>query len=376
MASDIRHPHIEEFDSFMRYVEQAFGHSKGFFERVYPRLYRPTEEAMSWAYVISDENGDIVSHVGLYPIESVVAGVHVSIGGIGAVSTAPRARGKGYMTELLTHVIEEMRRIGYPVSWLGGDRQRYNTFGWEMASPVYDLSFTDRSLAWHDVAPTDIVEVYPEEALPTIRRFMSVPACHAARPQLEYDVQRQDLRFFISEDGYAILDGQSRNQIRIAELVSASGDEKGWIRALLNWNFGQRATWTLSMWDQERLERLMPYASHWGGGHSDMYRVNDLTALLNQAQGFLTERAVAVRDFSVAIGVKEHDRTTVTTLSVADGEIEIQADRHADDYVEMDVVEATRLFLGGPPIADQARLPASLLALLPVPVYVFPLDHV
>jgi predicted N-acetyltransferase YhbS len=375
MTPEIRHVRVEEFEPFMRYVERAFGHSKAFFQRAYPHIYQPTEEALEWAYVI-EENGEIVSHVGLYPIEAVTAGVRTSVGGIGAVSTAPKARGKGYMTQLLSHIIGEMRRIGYPVSWLGGDRQRYNTFGWETTSPVYDLHFSRRSLDWHDIAPAEIEEVLPDEAVPTVQRFLERPACHTLRPDLARQIHRMDSRFFIGDDGYAILQGQGRDQIQITELVSASGDESGWIRALLNWNFGDRATWRLSMWDRERLARLMPYAAAWMGGYPYMYRVNDLTELLQLAKDALTDRALALRNFALALGVREADRTTVTTLTVEDGEIGIRAGNHAKEYVELDVVDATRLVLGGPPSTASLDLPPDLLALLPVPCFVLPFDHV
>jgi predicted N-acetyltransferase YhbS len=366
---------VNEFDAFMRYVERAFGHSKAFFQRAYPHMYQPTEESMSWAYVI-EEDGEIVSHVGLYPIETVTAGVQLSIGGIGAVSTAPKARGKGYMTKLLTHIVDEMRRIGYPVSWLGGDRQRYNTFGWEMASPVYDLSFSQRSLDWLGVEPAEVEEVLPGEALPTIERFQAEPACHAIRPHLDQQIQKMDLRFWVAEDGYAILEGQARQHLRILELVSTSSNEIGMIRAILDWNFGQDIRWALSTWDRERIGRLMTYAGYWHGGNSDMYRINDLAVLLSSAADYLTAKAAAVRDVAVAIGIKERDRTTVTTLVVKDGEVTVKPGNHAETYVELTTVEAARLFLGGPPIAGEERVPPELLALLPVPVYVLPLDHV
>ena len=81
MIYELRTLHLDEFDTFMRYMERAFGHSKEFFLRRYPHISRPTEETCSWTYVIL-ENGEIVSHVGLYPIETVVAGIPLNIGGL------------------------------------------------------------------------------------------------------------------------------------------------------------------------------------------------------------------------------------------------------------------------------------------------------
>jgi len=375
MGFEIRNLRVEDFEPFMRYVERAFGHSKGFFQRVFPQCYQPTPEACSWAYIV-EENGKIVSHVGVYPIEIVTAGVALRVGGIGAVSTAPEARGKGYMTQLLYHAIDEMRRIGYPISWLGGDRQRYGTFGWEHASPKYRLEISRRALEWAKVAPVPLVEVYPAEAEATVRKFQSLPACHPIRPHLAQQLQRVDLRFWIAEDGYAIVEGQERDTVALAELVSASGNEAGMIRTILECTFGDRLWWELSCWDEERIARLMPVVSYWTAGHSAQYRINDLTELLLAARPHLAGRASALRDFAVAVGIREHDRTQVTTISVERGDVSIEAGSHAATYVELSPVTAARLFLGGPAIPERAQLPGGLPALLPVPAYVAPMEHV
>jgi len=375
MGVNLRHVRIDEFDEFMRLIERAFGHSRMFFQRVYPHLYRPTEEALSWAYVI-EEDGQLVSHVGLYPIEAVTAGVHLNVGGIGAVSTAPQARGKGYMSRLLFHIVDEMRRLGYAASWLGGDRQRYNTFGWELASPIYELTFSRRSFGWHEVEPVEIDEVLPDEAMATIRKLSTLPACHTIRPHLEHQIHKMGVRIWIAEDGYAILEERTYRELSVLELVSASGNEAGMLRSIMDWCFAERINWPLSIWDRERVGRLMPYSAYWRGGCSGMYRVNDLAALLVSSRPVLESRAAALCNFAVALGVREHDRTTVTTVTVEDGEVGVEAGRHTSRYVELPITEATRFVFGGPPVTSDAHLPEGLQALFPIPCYVLPFDHV
>ncbi len=375
MAPEIRTLRVEEFDAFMRYVECAFGHSKGFFARDYPQCYQPTEEACSWAYIIK-EGDEIVSHVGVYPLDTMTAGVRMQMGGLGAVSTAPKARGKGYMSHLLRHVVNEMRRIGYPVSWLSGDRQRYGEVGYEVTGPTYTLVFSNRSLKWHKVQPVDMVEVYPEEALATIEKFSGLPACYSNRHHLDLHLQKNDSRFFISGDGYAILRGQERHQLNIQELVSVSGNEVGWIRALLDWNFGDRAHWEFSKWDEERLARMMPYAGYWEAGSSGMYRINDLAQTLAASQDYLQQRAAGVNDFDITVAMVEHDRTTAVRMTLKDGVFSSEAADPAGADVTLSAMEAARLFLGGPAIPNQAALPVALKLMLPIPVYVLPYDHV
>ncbi len=375
MTTKIRTIRVEEFEDFMRYVERAFGHSVDFFRRFGPHIYKPTPEVCSWGYVV-EEDGKIVSHVGVYPIEVVTAGVPLMLGGIGGVSTAVEARGKGYMTQLLYYAIDEMRARGYPASWLGGDRQRYNTFGWETTMMADRLQFSRRSLGWSNVVSTPIEEVLPWKATEQIARWMTVPACHARRPDLETLLHRVDLRVWLAEDGYAIAFGQERDHVNLIELVSTSGNEAGLIRAIIEWNHGDRATWELSPWDEERVARVMPYVGFRTTGYNGLYRINDLTAVLQAAIPSLARRAAGLRDFEVTLGIREHDRTQATTITVRDGAVQIVAGRHAEYYVELGTVVATRLIFGGPAIPEASQLPPGLLALLPVPVYVPLLDHV
>jgi predicted N-acetyltransferase YhbS len=375
MTTKIRTVRAEEFEDFMRYVERAFGHSVDFFRRFGPHIYKPTPEVCAWGYVV-EENGKIVSHVGVYPLEVVTTGVPLKLGGIGAVSTAVEARGKGYMTQLLYHAIEEMRAQSYPASWLGGDRQRYNTFGWETAMLAHKLQFSRRSLDWRHIAPTPIEEVLPWEATEQIARWMTVPACHARRPDLETQLHRAELRVWLAEDGYAIAFGQERDHVDLIELVSTSGNEAGLIRAIIEWNHGDRATWQVSPWDEERIARVMPYVGFRTAGYAGLYRINDLTAVLQAAIPALERRAAGLRDFAVAIGIREHDRTQATTITVRNGLVQIEAGRQAEHYVELEPVVAARLVFGGPAIPEAPHLPPGLLALLPVPIYVPPLDHV
>ena len=306
----------------------------------------------------------------------VTAGVSMTLGGIGAVSTAVEARGKGYMTKLLYHAIDEMRAKGYPASWLGGDRQRYNTFGWETATRALRLRFSRRSLDWYGVSPVSIVEVLPEEAIDQIAQWMPSQTCYANRPRLEALMRKVNMRVWLAEDGYAIAYGQDRDHVQLAELVSTSGNEAGLLRAIIEWNHGNNITWELSSWDEERLARVAPYVQYGNTGYSGLYRINDLAAVLKAALPALEHRAAALRDFAVALGIREHDRTQVTTITVEDGSVTIAPGRGTETYVELTPVTAVRLVFGGLPIPEVSKLPEGLLALLPVPVYVPPLDHV
>jgi hypothetical protein len=269
-----------------------------------------------------------------------------------------------------------MRERGYPVSWLGGDRQRYNVFGWESAGHAYRLTFSQRSLQKAGIESIDIEEQLPGDALETVRRFQSLPVCHVRRPYLDRQLCKQGLRVWVADDGYAILSGEERRHLSILELVSASGREASMIRSLLDWTYGQDASWELSGWDRERLARLVPVASNWRSGGWQMHRIVNLSVLLTAARPVMTASAAALRDFDVCLGIREHDRVDQATIWVQNGEVNVLSGQHSRQYMELSSLEAVRLLLGGAPTTTSPDILTGLTALLPIPVYLPALDHV
>jgi predicted N-acetyltransferase YhbS len=375
MMTTVRNARLEEFDDLMAFLNRSFGMALGAFERSYPHLYRPTQALCDSAFVV-ERQGRIVSHVGLYPIETIVRGSEVPIGGIGAVATERAERGEGHMTRLLYRVIEEMRERGYCLSWLGGDRQRYNAFGWERAGMTYELVFSLRSLDRSGVPAAEIVGRRPDEMAPVVERYQHMVAFYTHRPDLPLQLSKPDLWLWASEDGYVLVRGPAYGPLSILELVSASGQEAVLVRAVLEWTGRDKITWELCAGDDERLVRLLPCAAHWRAGGWPMYRIVDLSRFLSAVKPTLSRRARGLRDFQLAIGIQEHDRTDVATIILRDGEVEIVPGQQAQQYVAWSPVRAARLILGGPPIAPLEELPPQLTALLPVPVFVPALDHV
>ena len=375
MSDEVRTVRVEEFDDFMRFLERCYGHSRDFFVRAYPHIYRPEPEACACCHVVA-QDGRIVSHVGVFPIELLAAGAHIPVGGIGGVATLPDQRGKGHMSRLLRHVIGVMREGGCLASGLGGDRQRYNTFGWEMAGRTVHLTFSRRSLEWAKVEPVQVEEKRAAEAVETVARLHTLQGCHTRRTALPLLLRKEGLRIWIADDGYAISSGEGYAHPSMLELVSASGREAGMVLAVLNCTFGSEATWALSAWDGERLARLLPCVSRWTAGRDWMYRVVHLPGLLTACKPVLERRAACLADFDVSIGIHEHDRVDTATIAVRYGCVEISPGRASQTYIELDPVAAARLFFGGPSIGRHEEIPQGLFALLPLPIRVPPLDYV
>lgn len=374
MADVIRTVHIQEFTEFVRLLDRSYGEGVGAFERMDPRIYQPTAEACACFHVL-EHDGHIVSHVGIYPIEVSVCGMELTIGGIGGVATAPEERGHGYMSRLLRHAIDVMRERHYPLSWLGGNRQRYNAFGWERAGIDYHVTLTRRSLDRAAVKPVPVQEVFPWEAEGVIERLQSMLVCRARRPDLGMYLRRQGHRVWVADNGY-LISHAGWGKPFVAELVSVSGNEAGLIRGAMAWASQDEARCVLSMWDQERLARLLPAASGWDARSDGMYRIVDLYPLVAAAQPILEQRAAGLRDLDLCLEIREPDRVDAVTLEVSDGHVRVKPGRDSARVIELTSITAARLLLGGPPIGDSSQMPSQLAALLPIPVHVPPLSDV
>jgi len=141
MSSDIIRLSAGDFDDAMAFLNLVFGeHAPHDFANLLPSVYQPTDEFMRCNYAIRD-GGRLAAIVGVFPIDWCVGMQCLKVGRIGGVSVHPDSRGKGYMKLLMNHAVDEMRRDVVDLSYLGGRRQRYAYFGYEVGATVYNLTF-------------------------------------------------------------------------------------------------------------------------------------------------------------------------------------------------------------------------------------------
>jgi len=242
----IENPSKKEFDALMQFLEESFDHSRGFFYLNYPQ--KMSAETFDYDnFFIIRENGRIASLVGIFQQEIVLNGRKTTIGGIGSVSTHPDFRNKGYMKALMDFCIEEMKKRDYSFSILGGDRQRYNFWGYETCGTNAVISLTQRS--FEKSGMTEIIPIFRYDGsvktLEKIKKSYEKFPCHAQRTifwlkkifnekihtQLYYTETKTDF-------AYAVAIGE-RTERRIMEI---GGCEKLWcslIYSLLKrWNSG------------------------------------------------------------------------------------------------------------------------------------------
>jgi len=98
------------------------------FEAMLPDFYTPRGFATGTNYIVK-EDGKIVANVGAYPAVYHVCGQDLQVAAISSVAVHRRARSKGYMKKLMEMALTDMRKDGAALSFLIGQRQRYEYFG-------------------------------------------------------------------------------------------------------------------------------------------------------------------------------------------------------------------------------------------------------
>lgn len=136
----------EDYDELLNLMNTVFpqAHGKGF-ESELPKMWRRTDEAMGKHLAIRID-GKIAASLGVYPLPMMIAGQKVLFSTVGNVGTLPEYRNLGLMKTLMLAAMEELDRIGADASRLGGDRQRYNRYGYELAGTSYRHLLTQSNI--------------------------------------------------------------------------------------------------------------------------------------------------------------------------------------------------------------------------------------
>ncbi|WP_068782660.1 GNAT family N-acetyltransferase [Paenibacillus sp. GM2] len=137
----------EDAQDIIDFADMVFSKNSGphDFAQLVPKLYSDGADTQKYHYLVK-ENGKIKAMVCVLPVTCNVAGIPLKVGCIGSVSVHPRSRGKGYMQKLMNMAVEDMKAQGYSMSVLGGQRQRYEFFGYEPAGIKLEFTLTSDNI--------------------------------------------------------------------------------------------------------------------------------------------------------------------------------------------------------------------------------------
>lgn len=171
---------------FINYVfSQA--HQPHDFKQLLPKVYADGRESRVEHFIATDEAGNIRGCVALLPYEVNVLGRILKVGFIGSVSSHPYGRGEGHMKKLMPMTEQWMIENGIDLALLGGNRQRYEYFGYGKGGIRFVYTYAGNNVrhALRDVDCSDIeiceIAVAADPRLDAIYALFDAQPVHAIR---------------------------------------------------------------------------------------------------------------------------------------------------------------------------------------------------
>ena len=115
------------------------------FPSLLPKLYGPEADARP-LHTLLLENGTPAGLFALQVSEFRIAGEPLRVGWIGTVCVLPEFRGHGHLAHLMEEAERQLRAQECALAVLGGQRQRYRRFGYELGGTQWQFTVTARNL--------------------------------------------------------------------------------------------------------------------------------------------------------------------------------------------------------------------------------------
>ena len=279
--TEYRFARPEEEEEVLDFIDAVFSRAvrPHDFRQLIPKVY--AHPGFAPFHAVAVEDGRIRGNVAMLPMTVHVGESALRGGYIGSVSVHPRFRSKGYMKGLMQMLIEDAKRQGYDFMSLGGQRQRYQHFGFARYGCCFSFSL-EQANARH--------------ALPKETPFTFVPAgknhagqmaaLHAKQPL--YCERPHFLEALRTYGGapYAIMNGDAFSGYLVAlgdeitELCLA--DERGLPAVAAAWLREHKGCAVLCGGEKtERIRALNAFAECYTVGPSAMLKVLNWERTLN-----------------------------------------------------------------------------------------------
>lgn len=133
----------EEYEDIIDFINYVFSQKEAphDFKKLLPKLYADGRNYAPYHYIIKEDE-KIKAVICALPMKYQTPKDVLNAYCIGMVSVHPYARGKGYMKQLMEFVIEDLRSQGCSYLFLGGQRQRYEYFGFTPSGVQLDFTVT------------------------------------------------------------------------------------------------------------------------------------------------------------------------------------------------------------------------------------------
>ncbi len=271
----------EDIIDFINYVFSN-AHNPHDFKTLLPKIYSDKYDYSDEHY-IAKEDGKIKACVMLHKTEQKILDTTLKVGGIGSVSVHPYSRSKGYMKHLMAMALDELKS-DLDIGFLGGQRQRYEYFGFEPAGIMFSfkVDMTNVRHAYNTVDNADInikkVNETDTEIIKCMQSLQSTQSISGVRPlEYFYDIMsswHNELYSVYFKDriiAYASIRGNS-----VLELIlEQSKYIKPVIKSIVNDTIKGSVTFSADVFNKDILNELSDVCENYTVGVNESYLINN-----------------------------------------------------------------------------------------------------
>ena len=381
---------LDDLDDIMDFVDFVFSHDSAphDFMALLPKLYKH-EYFMEGIHYLARENGKIKAAAGAYPMKMEFSGGPSLPGrGIGMVSVHPRSRSKGYMKKIMNMALEDMRKEKIVFSCLGGQRQRYEYFGYAPVGSNYFFSVHEANInhtlgkEWKSNLNVKIVNAQDGAILDKIMEIHEAKSVrfYRSRDRL-FDILTSwnSMLFAFTEGehfkGYFICRPGPRDIVEInlndpSRLCEAIGVFLRYRKQKYNQD---SVTVVSGPQEEEKICLLSQFAEHCRQGTAYQFNVLDIKRLVDPLMKFKAkQRVLPEGSFILKINGSQ-----TYELTFKGGEAGICESTSQPDLI-LDHLEAIRFFFSplSTIINPKIKENAFLMSLLPLPLFFENLDGI
>ncbi|MBR6009371.1 MAG: GNAT family N-acetyltransferase [Clostridia bacterium] len=344
---------------FINYVfSQA--HVPHDFKRLLPKVYGDeAPEGQEDFHFLAKQGDQIVGCVALRPTHLVYGGQTLNCGFVGSVSVHPYHRGEGHMKRLMEEMLSYARQQRYDMLILGGQRQRYEYFGFEKAGLMLrmDVSRTNvrHALADVDISGVEMTEL-TEGDIDFCRELWQQKTVSSLR---ERETFMLDLKSWNKQPKLITSGGEKLGYIAGGELLLK--DESALpkvIKKLLTQDGTERATFVAGLDQKERIAVVKDIAEYVSLGPQEMVRVLNWEKVLKLFLEFKHRHVNPVENGSAQVDISGEG---AFGIHVDKGEARVERLEAAPEKaVKLDLLSAQKLFFGVPELfLRQKGIPQS-----------------
>ena len=222
----------------------SVAHEPHDFKALLPKVYGDERTLDAAHFIAVDEVENVRGLVAMLPETLRVPDGEIRIGFLGSVSVHPYARGEGHMKALVPMVVEYARAEGIDLLALGGQRQRYEHFGFAPGGSSLRFTVTRTNLR-HALGEADISEFSflpmrqaPKSLIAQAHALHAGQPAHVVRAPEDFPVTLESWRckpFILLDQGAfagyltASRDGTALSELRLADLSQLSRVLRAWM---------------------------------------------------------------------------------------------------------------------------------------------------